>query len=182
MLFIAFVTNPALVFACVRKNPYPLVLRCLKDSGVSAFFTRSFGREHPGQHGPLPPAWGFAEDPRTPISTPLGATINMAGAAVTIAVITHRGRPHARTWPGRARSRPIILSVHGRERLRLRAPRAWPGGSLHAHPARLRRSSASASDAAMQVVAVGLIIGVLQDSCRNGPQLLLRRPLHGRRR
>ena len=83
MLFIAFVTNPLLVLWGIRKNSFTLfVLRCLKDSGITAFFTQQLGGEHPGEHGAVPQAGAGQGQP--PVSIPLGVTINMAGAAVTI--------------------------------------------------------------------------------------------------
>ena len=85
MLFIAFVTNPLLVFWGIRKNPYPLVLRCLKDSGITAFFTRSSAANIP-VNMELCRKLGLDKDNYS-VSIPLGATINMAGAAVTISVM-----------------------------------------------------------------------------------------------
>ena len=85
MLFIALVTNPLLVWLGIRKNPYPLVLRCLKDSGITAFFTRSSAANIP-VNMELCRKLGLDKDNYS-VSIPLGATINMAGAAVTISVI-----------------------------------------------------------------------------------------------
>ena len=85
MLFIAFVTNPLLVLWGIRKNPYPLVLRCLKDSGITAFFTRSSAANIP-VNMELCRKLGLDKDNYS-VSIPLGATINMAGAAVTISVM-----------------------------------------------------------------------------------------------
>lgn len=85
MLFIAFVTNPILSFACFRKNPYGLVLRCLKDSGLTAFFTRSSAANIP-VNMELCRKLGLDKDNYS-LSIPLGATINMGGAAVTISVM-----------------------------------------------------------------------------------------------
>ncbi|MCR6554585.1 serine/threonine transporter SstT, partial [Aeromonas sp. CPF2-S1] len=86
MLFIAFVVNPLIVFWKIKRNPYPLVLTCLKESGVTAFFTRSSAAN-------IPVNMALAERLRLPedtyaVSIPLGATINMAGAAITITVLT----------------------------------------------------------------------------------------------
>ncbi|WP_244902520.1 serine/threonine transporter SstT [Raoultibacter timonensis] len=86
MIFIALVTNPLIVFLGIRKNPYPLVLRCLKDSGITAFFTRSSAANIP-VNMELCRKLGLDKDNYS-VSIPLGATINMAGAAVTIAVMT----------------------------------------------------------------------------------------------
>ena len=86
MLIIALVTNPLIVWICTRKNPYPLVLRCLKDSGLTAFFTRSSAANIP-VNMELCRKLGLNKDNYS-VSIPLGATINMAGAAVTITVMT----------------------------------------------------------------------------------------------
>ena len=86
MLIIALVTNPLIVWICTRKNPYPLVLRCLKDSGLTAFFTRSSAANIP-VNLELCRKLGLNKDNYS-VSIPLGATINMAGAAVTITVMT----------------------------------------------------------------------------------------------
>ena len=91
------------MFACVRKNPYPLVLRCLKDSGITAFFTRSSAANIP-VNMELCRKLGLDKDNYS-VSIPLGATINMAGAAVTIAVMT-MAAAHTLDMASRARSRP----------------------------------------------------------------------------
>ena len=85
MLFIALVANPIMVFVITRKNPYPLVLRCLKDSGITAFFTRSSAANIP-VNMELCESLGLDKNLYS-VSIPLGATINMAGAAVTITVM-----------------------------------------------------------------------------------------------
>ncbi len=85
MLIIALITNPIIVFICTRKNPYPLVFRCLKDSGLTAFFTRSSAANIP-INMELCRKLGLNKDNYS-VSIPLGATINMAGAAVTITVM-----------------------------------------------------------------------------------------------
>lgn len=82
MLFVALVINPIITFICTRRNPYPLVLRCLKDSGITAFFTRSSAANIP-VNMELCKDLGLDEDTYS-ISIPLGATINMGGAAITI--------------------------------------------------------------------------------------------------
>ena len=86
MFFIALVINPIIVWVCIRRNPYPLVLRCLKDSGITAFFTRSSAANIP-VNMKLCHDLGLNRDNYS-VSIPLGATINMAGAAVTISVMT----------------------------------------------------------------------------------------------
>ena len=97
MLFVAFVFNPLIVWWKIKKNPYPLVLTCLRESGVNAFFTRSSAANIPVNMA-LAKKLGLHEDTYS-ISIPLGATINMAGAAITITVLalaaTHKiGRAH----------------------------------------------------------------------------------------
>ena len=85
MLFVALVINPIITFICTRQNPYPLVLRCLKDSGITAFFTRSSAANIP-VNMELCKDLGLDEDTYS-ISIPLGATINMGGAAITISIM-----------------------------------------------------------------------------------------------
>src|SRR3546814_20482949 len=86
MLFVALVVNPVIVFAKIRHNPYPLVFTCLRESGITAFFTRSSAANIPVNLA-LAKRLGLPEDTYS-VSIPLGATINMAGAAVTITVLT----------------------------------------------------------------------------------------------
>ena len=158
MLFIAFVVNPALVWANIRKNPYPLVWRCVKESGLTAFFTRSSAANIP-VNMTLCRKLGLDEDNYS-VSIPLGATINMAGASVTISVMTMT----ACHTLGIAVDIPtaVILSV-------LAAVSACgasgvAGGSLLLIPLACSLFGIS-NDVAMQVVGVGFIIGVIQDSC-----------------
>ena len=86
MAFTALIVNPLIAYICMRANPYPLVFRCLKDSGITAFFTRSSAANIP-VNMELCESLGLDEDTYS-ISIPLGATINMAGAAITISVLT----------------------------------------------------------------------------------------------
>ena len=86
MFFVALIVNPILVFLCIRRNPYPLVFRCLKESGIMAFFTRSSAANIPVNLR-LCKELGLDEE-KYSVSIPLGATINMAGAAITISVLT----------------------------------------------------------------------------------------------
>ena len=86
MLFVALVVNPLIVFLKIRRNPYPLVFTCLRESGITAFFTRSSAANIPVNLA-LCEKLGLPEETYT-VSIPLGATINMAGAAVTITVLT----------------------------------------------------------------------------------------------
>ena len=86
MVFVALVVNPIIVFVVIRQNPYPLVFKCLKESGITAFFTRSSAANIPVNMR-LCENLGLDKDTYS-VSIPLGATINMAGAAVTISVLT----------------------------------------------------------------------------------------------
>lgn len=158
MLFIAFGTNPLIVWLCARVNPYPLVLRTLKESGLTAFFTRSSAANIPVN---MELCRKLKLDPDNySVSIPLGATINMAGAAVTITVMAMA----ACNTMGIAVDLPtaVILSV-------LAAVSACgasgvAGGSLMLIPLACSLFGIG-NDIAMQVVAVGFIIGVIQDSC-----------------
>ncbi|MFR7442176.1 MAG: cation:dicarboxylate symporter family transporter [Lachnospiraceae bacterium] len=85
MAFVALVMNPIIVFLCTRKNPYPLVFKCLAKSFITAFFTRSSAANIP-VNMELCEEIGLDEEQYS-ISIPLGATINMAGAAITISVM-----------------------------------------------------------------------------------------------
>ena len=158
MLFIAFVTNPIMVFICTKQNPYPLVLRCLKDSGITAFFTRSSAANIP-INMELCRKLGLNKDNYS-VSIPLGATINMAGAAVTITIMTM------------AAAQTIGLSVDPITAVILCVLAAVSacgasgvaGGSLLLIPLCCSLFGIG-NDIAMQVVAIGFIIGVIQDSC-----------------
>ena len=86
MAFVSFVVNPLITFAGIRKNPYPLVLKCLKGSGITAFFTRSSAANIP-VNMKLCEELGLDRDTYA-VSIPLGSTINMGGASVTISVLT----------------------------------------------------------------------------------------------
>jgi serine/threonine transporter len=157
MLFVALVVNPLIVFVAIRQNPYPLVLKCIKESGITAFFTRSSAANIP-VNMKLCENLGLDKDTYS-VSIPLGATINMAGAAVTISVLTLA----AVHTLGIQVDIPtaIILSV-------LAAVCACgasgvAGGSLLLIPLACSLFGIP-GDVAMQVVGVGFIIGVLQDS------------------
>ncbi len=161
MAFIALVTNPLIVFIATRKNPYPLVLRCLKDSGLTAFFTRSSAANIP-VNMELCRKLGLDKDNYS-VSIPLGATINMAGAAVTITVMTMAAAQTVGISVDPVTA--VILSV-------LAAVSACgasgvAGGSLLLIPLCCSLFGIS-NDIAMQVVAIGFIIGVIQDSCETG--------------
>lgn len=157
MLFIYFVTNPILVYWCIRKNPYPLIFKCLKKSAITAFFTRSSAANIPVNMKACE-EFGLDKDTYS-VTIPLGATINMDGAAITITVMT---MATAATL-GIAVDFPsaIILSVLAA--LSACGASGVAGGSLLLIP--LACSLFGISDAiAYQVVAVGFIIGVVQDS------------------
>jgi serine/threonine transporter len=157
MLFVALVVNPLIVFVYIRQNPYPLVLKCIRESGITAFFTRSSAANIP-VNMKLCEKLGLDKDTYS-VSIPLGATVNMAGAAVTISVLTLA----AVHTLGIEVDIPtaIILSV-------LAAVCACgasgvAGGSLLLIPLACSLFGIP-GDVAMQVVGVGFIIGVLQDS------------------
>ncbi|MBJ7549392.1 serine/threonine transporter SstT [Marinomonas ostreistagni] len=157
MLFIALVTNPLLVFLATRQNPYPLVFQCLKSSGITAFFTRSSAANIPVNMA-LCEKLGLDEDTYS-VSIPLGATVNMAGAAITITVLTLAavntlGIP---VDMGTAILLSIIAAVSAG------GSSGVAGGSLLLIPLACSLFNIP-NDIAMQVVAVGFIIGVLQDS------------------
>ncbi|KAJ52541.1 serine/threonine transporter [Clostridium tetanomorphum] len=158
MLFVALVVNPIIVFAYIRKNPYPLVFKCLRESGITAFFTRSSAANIPVNMS-LCEKLGLDKDNYS-VSIPLGATINMAGAAVTIAVLTLAAVNTLGIKVDIATA--IILSV-------LSAVSACgasgvAGGSLLLIPLACSLFGIP-NDIAMKVVGVGFIVGVLQDSC-----------------
>ncbi len=158
MLFVALVLNPLLVFITTRRNPYPLTLMCLRESGVTAFFTRSSAAN-------IPVNMGLCErlklNPDTySISIPLGATINMAGAAITITVLTLA----AVNTLGVAVDIPTALLLSVVAALCACGASGVAGGSLLLIPLACGMFGIP-NEIAMQVVAVGFIIGVLQDSC-----------------
>ena len=157
MLFIYFVTNPLLVYWCIRKNPYPLIFHCLKRSALTAFFTRSSAANIP-VNMKVCEEMGLDRDTYS-VTIPLGATINMDGAAITITVMTmataftlgiHVDIPTA-----------IILSLLAA--LSACGASGVAGGSLLLIPMACSLFGIS-DDISMQVVAVGFIICVIQDS------------------
>ncbi|ENV02960.1 MULTISPECIES: serine/threonine transporter SstT [Acinetobacter] len=157
MLFVALVVNPILVGLTIRGNPYPLVFKCLKESGITAFFTRSSAANIPVN---LDLAERLGVNPSTAsVSIPLGATINMAGAAVTITVLTlatvHTLGIHVDL------ATMVILSVVAT--VSACGASGVAGGSLLLIPVACSLFGIS-TEIAMQVVAVGMIISVLQDS------------------
>jgi len=157
MVFVALVINPLIVFFNIRQNPYPLVFKCLKDSGITAFFTRSSAANIP-VNMTLADELGLDKDTYS-VSIPLGATINMAGAAVTITVMT-LAAVHTLGIPvdlGTA----ILLSIVAA--FSAAGTSGVAGGSLLLIPLATSLFGIP-GDVAMQVVGVGFIIGVLQDS------------------
>ncbi|NWD01732.1 serine/threonine transporter SstT [Pseudomonas sp. P7779] len=157
MLFIALVINPAIVFWKLRRNPYPLVLMCLRESGITAFFTRSSAANIPVNLA-LSKRLGLHEDTYS-VSIPLGATINMAGAAITITVLTLA----AVHTLGIAVDIPTAVLLSVVAAVCACGASGVAGGSLLLIPLACSLFGIP-SEIAMQVVAVGFIIGVLQDS------------------
>lgn len=157
MIFVALVINPVLVGITMRANPYPLVFRCLKESGITAFFTRSSAANIPVNLD-LAHRLGVNEAMAS-VSIPLGATINMAGAAVTITVLTlatvNTLGIHIDL------SMMLILSIVAA--VSACGASGVAGGSLLLIPVACSLFGIS-SEIAMQVVAIGMIISVLQDS------------------
>ncbi|MBK3437631.1 serine/threonine transporter SstT [Pseudomonas sp. MF7448] len=157
MLFVALVVNPAIVFWKLRRNPYPLVLLCLRESGITAFFTRSSAANIPVNLA-LSERLGLHEDTYS-VSIPLGATINMAGAAITITVLTLA----AVHTLGIAVDLPTAVLLSVVAAVCACGASGVAGGSLLLIPLACSLFGIP-SEIAMQVVAVGFIIGVLQDS------------------
>ncbi|MDG1645480.1 serine/threonine transporter SstT [Klebsiella huaxiensis] len=158
MLLVALVINPILVFWKIRRNPYPLVLLCLRESGVYAFFTRSSAANIPVNMA-LSEKLNLDRDTYS-VSIPLGATINMAGAAITITVLT-LAAVHTLGVPV---DLPTALLLSVVASLCACGASGVAGGSLLLIPLACNMFGIP-NDVAMQVVAVGFIIGVLQDSC-----------------
>lgn len=155
---VALLMNPALVFWKLRRNPYPLVMATLRESGIYAFFTRSSAANIP-VNLTLCKRLGLNPDTYT-ISIPLGATINMAGAAITIAILS---LATAHTM-GIAVDMPTALLLCIISTVGACGASGVAGGSLLLIPVACA-SFGIDNDIAMQVVGVGFIIGVLQDSC-----------------
>lgn len=158
MAFVALVVNPIIAFVMMGKNPFPLVFRCLKDSGITAFFTRSSAANIPVN---LQLCKDLGLNPDTySISIPLGSTINMAGAAVTINVLTLAAVTTLGIQVDFATA--LILSVVSA--ISACGASGIAGGSLLLVPVACSLFGIS-NDLAMQVVGVGFIVGVIQDSC-----------------
>ena len=157
MLTMAFIINPIIIFIYLRCNPYPLVLRCLRESGLTAFFTRSSAANIPVNMA-LCEKLGLDKDIYS-VSIPLGATINMDGAAITITIMTLA----AANTLGMQVSLPAAILLSIMSALGACGASGVAGGSLLLIPMACALFGIS-NDVAMQVVGVGFIIGVIQDS------------------
>ena len=157
MLFVALVVNPLIVFWKLRRNPYPLVFLCLRESGITAFFTRSSAANIPVNMA-LSERLGLHEDTYS-VSIPLGATINMAGAAITITVLSLA----AVHTLGIEVDIPTAILLSVVAAICACGASGVAGGSLLLIPLACSLFGIP-SEIAMQVVAVGFIIGILQDS------------------
>lgn len=158
MLIVALIINPLIVFVMLRKNPYPLVWRCLRVSGVTAFFTRSSAANIPVN---MKLCRDLNLNPETySVSIPLGATINMAGAAITINTLTLAAVHTLGIQVDFATA--FVLSIVAA--VSACGASGVAGGSLLLIPVACSLFGIS-NDLAMQVVSVGFVIGVIQDSC-----------------
>jgi serine/threonine transporter len=157
MLVVALVINPIFVFWKLRSNPYPLVFTALRESAVTAFFTRSSAANIP-INLELCKRMGLHEDTYS-ISIPLGATINMAGAAITITVMT-LAATHTMGIPVDFATALLLCVVSA---LAACGVSGVAGGSLLLIPMACALFGIDA-DVAMQVVAIGFVISVVQDS------------------
>ena len=157
MLFIYFVTNPILVYWCIRKNPFPLIFKRLKRSAITAFFTRSSAANIP-VNMEVCEEMGLDKDTYS-VTIPLGATINMDGAAITITIMS-LAAAHTLGIPVDLPT-GIILSILAT--LSACGASGVAGGSLLLIPMACSLFGIP-NDIAMQVVGVGFIIGVIQDS------------------
>ena len=157
MFFAYFVATPAIVFFMINKNPYPLIFQCMKESGITAFFTRSSAANIPVNMA-LCEKLGLDKDMYS-VSIPLGATINMNGAAITITIMTLAG----------VNTLGIEINIITALILAILATFAAcgssgvAGGSLLLIPMACSLFGIS-NDIAIQIVGVGFIIGVIQDS------------------
>ncbi|HIW21617.1 MAG TPA: serine/threonine transporter SstT [Candidatus Dorea intestinavium] len=158
MFFVALVLNPAMVFIATKRNPYPLVFKCLKESGITAFFTRSSAANIPVNMD-LCKRLGLNKDTYS-ISIPLGSTINMAGAAITISTLALA----ATKTLGIKVDFPTAVILCVLSAVSACGASGVAGGSLLLVPLACSLFGIS-NDIAMQVVGVGFIVGVIQDSC-----------------
>ena len=158
MAFVALILNPLIVFLMIKENPYPLVFKCLKESGLTAFFARSSAAN-------IPINMKIFEDLGLDrsvyaVSIPLGATINMAGAAITISVLTLAAVNTLGIQIDLLTA--LILSILSA--LSACGASGVTGGSLLLIPVAASLFGIS-NDIAMQIVSIGFIIGIIQDSC-----------------
>ena len=161
MAAVVFIVNPIIVFLFIRKNPFKLIFTCLKESFITAFFTRSSAANIP-VNMKLCERLGLDEDTYS-ISIPLGATVNMAGAAITISTMALAA----------ANTLDIHVSVGSALIMCVLAAASAAGASGVAGGSLLLIPLACSlfgipNDISMQVVGVGFIIGVIQDSCETG--------------
>jgi serine/threonine transporter len=157
MLIMALIINPLIVYIKIKRNPYPLVFKCLRGSGVTAFFTRSSAAN-------IPVNMALCEELKLhkdtySVSIPLGATVNMGGAAITITVLTLAAAHTMGVQVDFVTA--LLLSVMAS--VAACGASGVAGGSLLLIPLACSLFGIS-NDIAMQVVAVGFIIGVIQDS------------------
>ena len=157
MLFVALIVNPLIVGLTLRHNPYPLVFRCLRQSGVTAFFTRSSAANIP-VNMELCKELGLDENLYS-VSIPLGSTINMDGAAVTITIFSLAAAYTA----GVPVTLPMAIFLSVVATLSACGTSGVAGGSLMLVPLGCSLFGIS-NDIAMQLVGVGFIISVIQDS------------------
>ena len=158
MVFVALVINPLIAFLFIKKNPYPLVWKCLRISGITAFFTRSSAANIP-VNMKLCEDLGLNPDTYS-VSIPLGSTINMAGAAVTINILTLAAVNTLGISVDFATA--FVLSIVAA--ISACGASGIAGGSLLLIPVACSLFGIT-NDIAMQVVGVGFVIGVIQDSC-----------------
>ena len=158
MAFVTLVSNPLIVGLILRRNPYPLVFKCLRESGITAFFTRSSAANIPVNMS-LCERLGLDKDFYS-VSIPLGATINMDGAAVVITIMTLAAAHTLGVSVSFVSA--IVLSILAT--LGACGTSGVAGGSLLLIPLACSMFGIH-NDIAMQVVAVGFIISVIQDSC-----------------
>ena len=158
MIFVALVINPLIAFLFIKRNPYPLVWKCLRISGVTAFFTRSSAANIP-VNMKLCKDLGLNPDTYS-VSIPLGSTINMAGAAITINILTLAAVNTLGISVDFATA--FVLSIVAA--ISACGASGIAGGSLLLIPVACSLFGIT-NDIAMQVVGVGFVIGVIQDSC-----------------
>ena len=157
MAVVALIVNPLLTWGILRQNPYPLVWRCLSQSGIPAFFTRSSAANIPINLD-LCEALHIREETYS-ISIPLGANINMAGAAITIAVLS-LAAAHTMQVPVHPLNALLLCFL---ATLGAAGASGVPGGSLMLIPMACSLLGID-GDTAAQVIAIGVLIGVVQDS------------------